>query len=490
MADPFDPAILAAAFGDEPIHDRITRERKDWFPDASETIPKFRDYYASRHPSTLTKEQRALLGPQGNKSLADNALKAATNVIAGRLDFTGWKTDDEAVQQFLDELFAKNKLADAQFDAHVAVIRDGNHAALLSWLADDAPATDGAQSGRVLVQRLRWWDGKSGVFVGYGDDGRPVYGVREWEVYDPKRNRKIDRRTVYLPDRIMRYWKDTSGWKPLPTGDDPESWRQDWRKQDGSPIGLAVVHLPSVSVDDSSYGQSDYVGLLGLQDQLNDSQRDIAAGARLTGFQMITATGYQAEVDPMTNRERPLIVGPGRMLTAKSSDAKFGTIAPAELTNLIEVSQHARQTVAHNMEAPEHMLTGGEWPSGLALMRAEQPLVTKVRHLARKVGPAWQEVGHRATELVNTFGSGGLDEAALITAMFSPPERLDDQAQAEVDKAVAEVWAAISRITDRTLLLKTGLLTEQEVDALLQERKQRADEEAQRAAQLPALASF
>jgi hypothetical protein len=348
----------------------------------------------------------------------DNVANKVVFELANRLQLLSWQVADEAVSDHLAELWVKASLPKLQGEAHYAMVRDGNHAIGLNWHAP---------SSRVVLSRMPWWDGKSGVWVAYGDDGEPAYAVNEWT------EGGRTRRTLYYDDRIERYVATGDGWRPLQLPDD-EAWPIPWVKRDGSPLHPPIVHFPAGSDDDTPYGASVLDGgVLGLQDDVNDLQSDTTVAARLTAYQMYYGTGVTAATDD-AGEPVPTEVGPGVMLENENPDARYGVLPAGDMSQLIAARGVKIQAISTNTGTPIHLITGGDWPSGEALIRAESSLAGRASVLVDAVKPRWATVGHRATEMANTFGNGApLDENALIAAEFAPVERRDALTLAQID---------------------------------------------------------
>lgn len=452
------------------LHDVIKRDREAAFPDAKD-ITLFRDYFRGRQRGTHTTTQGMFLRGVLSNLFCDNVTSKIVNEIASRHELIGFAVDNETVKTFLDDLYVKNHLARLQPEVAVATLRDGNHALALRWQPEDP---ERPSLGRVTIHRERWWDGTSGVFVAYGADGEPAYAVKDWS--ERVENAELKRRVVWFPDHFERYRQDGDGWKPyaLPGDPDGSEGRVSWVKRDGSPLGIPVVHFANGSDDDSPYGASELDGgVLGLQDEINDIHRDITATARLTGYQMYTATGTAPEKDE-AGTARPLRVGPGQVLQSGDKDARYGVLPAGDLTQLKGALLTKTEAVFRMRDIPFHVITG-QWPSGAALLRSEMPLVNRGVRLNNTQAPSWATTAHRSTEMANTFGEGDrLDESALITAEFAPPERLDALTLAEIDKARADALLAREMLQDRESLLALGL-TGEEADGILRRRAERAE---------------
>jgi len=458
----------------ESLHAKIEREREAALPEAA-ALAVFRNYAQGKQDQPLSADQKRHLAGLTKHRFADNVCHKVLAIGASRLELTGFAVDNQAVQTFLADLWTKTHLADLQYDIHYATLRDGNHAALLGWRVAEGLDGDGneIQTGRVVIQRERWWDGASGMFVAYGDDGRPAYAVKEWEVVGESK-RSTKRRTVYLPDHIERYVQEGQGWRPFPLEGEDATGIVPWVKKDGSPLGIPIVHFANGSDDDAPYGVSDLDGgVIGLQDQINDLHWDIVAAARMAGYQMYTATGVPAEKNA-DGSSKPLRVGPGFLLRTDNPNGRFGVLQAGDMSQLIATLRMKVRTVAANTMTPEHDIGGGEWPSGVALLRADMPAVVKAERGARSLGPTWETAMHRGTEIANAYGSERLDEDALITAEFADPARLDALAKAEVEKVELANLAALQLIDDPVLLRLSGLLTEEQITEMTADRTARA----------------
>jgi hypothetical protein len=458
-------------------HEAIDEERKAYFPSGTD-IRKFRMYAAGDQVKNLSADMRAILGSQRNNNTADNVLDLVLRTAAGRLNFEGWSIDNppefeapgddpdataddaQAVQEFLETFYLKSRISGLQYDTHYAALRDGVTALSLRW----KPGATLTDPGRPTAHRENWWDGRTGVFVGFDEFDEPAWAVKDWQ--ETIKGVPHNRRTVYYPDAIYRYIKD-GGWQPYRLPDDPAGGPDGlipWTRADGRPLGLPIIPFSNAVADSGMYGRSDIKGLLGIQDDINQIGVDITAAAMFAGFQMYWATGVT-----ITDQT----VGPGRMLSSDNAASRFGTFPPGEMTALIESYESKRQTIAIDTATPMHII-GGEWPSGEALLRSEMPLVDKVTRLGAVLAPSWTLLAHRATELANRFGGMRLNENAPITVNYAAPEHLDELTETQVKAAQVDLYAKLGNITDPELLVKTGLVTQSEANAMIAARDERA----------------
>jgi hypothetical protein len=441
-----------------PLMQRIEDDRKNSLPESSswEDVTTYRRYDRGRHNQTLSAEQTRMLRGIFGHTFADNVVHKIVFEHANRVTLLGWDVDDKGVKDSLEEFWTKNALPDLSADANYATIRDGNHAVGLRW-------HDAQQ--RVLINRERFWDGKSGVFFHYGSDGLLEYAVKEWS------ESGFLRRTVYWDDRIERYINRSGTWETflLPTDD---QWPMPWVKRNGDPLHIPLVHLAAISDDDTPYGASIMAGgILGLQDDINDIQRDITIAARMTAYQMYYATGVTARVgddgDPI-----PTEVGPGMFLENENPAARYGVLAAGDMGSLISAHDIKLQTIAYNSATPLHLITGGNWPSGEALLRSELPLIQQSTRTVDSLTPPWSTIPHRATEIHNVFSSDNpLNEDALITARFAPTDKKDDMALTEIESKKVDVLMKLKNLgfSDEYIMAKYGL-TPQEITKVQAQR--------------------
>lgn len=460
----------------ETIHERIERERKAVAPSDRpwDYVKKIRDYVRGIQPKTLNADQVRMLAAVNQNAFADNILRKILEEHTSRVNITRFDVDDETVSDFLYDTWVKNLYPDLALDVTYATYRDGNHAVMLDWLYNPDPNDE--WGGRVRLTRERWWDGKSGVFVMYDDAGSPQYAVKEWKTLDGEQ-----RRNIYYPEYFSRYVWDEGEWRYKVLPEDEAIFARSsitglpitgiipWVKRDGSPIGIPVIHFSNGSDNDSYYGASLLAGgVLGFQDQINALQYDLTAAAMLNGSPQTWSKGFD---QPRNDQDEliPFATGPGTHHHSDSDSAAWGTLAPGDLSKLYEAYLGKIQAVCRVTSTPLHTITN-QWPSGEAIYRAEMPIVGDTKRFIKSTGPAHSSIAHRATELANAFGRGPeLDEDALITAVFEPPEQRDPL----TIWAVAEKMAPF--VSNKEVLRFVGK-TPAEIDTIEEERTEEKEE--------------
>lgn len=464
----------------ETIHQRIEREREQTAPMGGSwqkakgswsLIREFRDYARGRQRKTLNADQIRILQACLKHDASDNVLRKILWTHANRLRVARFDVDDSSVDAFLFDTWVRNSFPDLFADAIFSTLRDGNHALSLAWRASDDPSN--VYGGRVVLARERWWDGREGMFVMYGDDAQPSYAVKEWTPLGPQPQK---RRTIYFPDRIQRYIQD-GGWRSynIPGDEDFPAHDADgkpianavaWVKRDGSPLGIPVIHFANGSDDDSYYGASLLDGgPLGFQDHINAIQHDILAASMLNGSPQTWSKGFSLPDDPNDSSGQTKLsvkTGPGMHHHTEEPTAAWGTIPPGSLGELKDAYMTKLEALCRMLNTPLHAITG-QWPSGEALFRAEIDLVNAVKKLGESVGPSTSTVMHRATEIVNTFGSASLDENALIQTVFEPPEQRDVMTNWQVAAAASPF------VSEREVLRIAGYAPDR-IDQIMDER--------------------
>lgn len=417
----------------EEIEDRRTYE----FPDARE-VATYRQYIAGDVTSMLTLKQQGLLGSRATHPMSHNILRVVLQTTASRLKLESWDVDvsdgdsmdlGEEVQpaavenlsEFLSASWLQNQMSRLQYRTNMATLRDGNSVAAFTWL-----------DGRIKVWLEPWWDGHTGLFVFYKDDDTYDYAVKDFEERLGV-DRKIERRNVYLPGWILRFFKDSEGWKFY--GDEPIT---PLARQDGSPLAIPIVHFPNDTdkVDDR-YGQSDIAQLLALQDDINASQGDISAVGLLSAFQRVFISGATVPAGDIKLSPGSLFGVPG--------DARAQTIEPGNPAGLISIHEMKQRSLAESSRTPIHSITG-QWPSGAALLQADMPQIDKVEMMADIMGPRYTMLAHRITEYANAFGMLELDEDLPLISTFAPSQRIDEVTEIGIRRQKAELWKILASL--------------------------------------------
>ena len=427
---------------DHPIHEQV-----DTYRDAADSVvpADVRAYYDGNQPVVVSPDLQAALDDRAMRPLIENMIARCVDTIAGRLLFSQYVCDDNDVSVALNDFAAKNHFTNLVISNTSRGLVDGNTAISLGWDSD---------SSRPLAFQEQWWDGDEGVYIETSESGIEQWAVKEWTALDKRK-----RRTVYLPDRILRFIRDGEKWSPYP---DESAYEQPWVKADGTPLGVPMIHFANVGSADSKYGRSKVEPLLGLQDSLNGVLFDIVAASALAAFGVYTASGVDT-------KKNPLHVGPGRLWSSENDKANFDVLNGSSMEALEDSYRLIRSSISSQFPVADHVITGSNWPSGTALQRAESEMVGYVKKLGDHWAPDYVRVGHRATEMMNAFGSAGLDEDAIIRVAYEAAEQLDEGTMAEIDRERVETFALLAGLP-KSLMVKTRIVDEAEAETITQEQ--------------------
>lgn len=430
------------------LHKRI-KEDRDSYISSPEKVALYRRYADGEHDLVLTEKQKAILqGILGNL-FSDNVCHQIIAESEGRLEFMRWECEDEVVSEFLGNLYITGRVADRQGEIHYDALRDGSHGVGLAW---------DAEKKRIKLFREPWWDGTEGLFIGYNDSDEPVYACKDRYTDD---NPPKIRRTLWFDDRLERWESEDSGnsWYPSPLPEDAGAWPLPWLKKDNTPLGIPYVHFPNSGRGTGNYGVSELAGgVIGFQDQINDLQFAMSSAGRLTAYLIYYIAGI-ANIDGYA-------VGPGEIWGSTKPDTKFGSLQPGDMSQLLSLYNQKLKSVARMTRTPLHVITG-EWPSGEALLRAEQPAIGKANRQAKKFTDCWTAVGHRAVTIANRFGNTAMEESpevALISAKFGSTERRDPLSRSQIVKNLEtfmspqQAWREMGK-------------TDKEIDQIMEERR-------------------
>jgi hypothetical protein len=450
----------------------------------------YREYVKGNQRLTLTAKQKKFLeGLIGNK-YCDNICHQIVQLASARLKFLRWEGSDKvdpeeqlkAVDQkattvsmggippdpvaieeekkqirlqseteaektthkFLADLYIRQKVRYKSGKMGYDKCRDGS-----TFMAVGVENESTPKKFKIRLYREQAWNGDRGVFVKYDEDDEEKieYAVKEWPV-KLDGGRTIRRRTIWVEGELQR-WVSMSGsggshenWTPYQLKDD-KSWPvAHVDPKTGDPLPIPIVHFPNTGRDQGIEGFSELAGgIVGGQDQINDLAMIMCATSRLTGGPMYTASGIQnvKKVSPDgTRTESPpeMEVGPGQVWTSTDPNTRFGVLPPGDISQLIMKYDHQLGRLAEVTMTPKHLITGGDWPSGEALLRAEQPAVSKAETQIETDEVKWAEVGYLAVRMYNAFGPGGLDEEVIISAVMDEPTRADLLSKVAIAKAL------------------------------------------------------
>lgn len=433
----------------ESLADLPSRAMHDLIDDARSTYPAattkaiYRDYTQGHHRPIPDATRQAILDDRRIGKIVENMVGRCINELNGRIQFREFEVDTAPnVAAYLNlEFAAKNQLGRVIAAIVTRMLTDGNAACSISW-----------RRGRPVLHHEQWWDGTRGMFVAASDTGEVFWAVSEW--FDDQERQY---RTVYQPDVIRRYRMDGNGWE--------REAEIAWTFQ-GKPIGVPVAHFPNGPSAYSPYAESTVGHVLHVQDALNAALFNRQVVSAFTGAQQYWASGVSEQSE--------LEVGPGKLWRANNPAARFGAIPPGDMEALIKETNDLRQIIGAEFSVPTYRIGQGEWPSGVALVRADAPMIKRCQMLIdMSLKPGITYLAHRSTEMFNIFGVGDrLDDSALIEAVFFPPDEIDPGTRVEIDQAKVDLYRDLLDLPE-PLLRKLDILSEEEIQAVVQLQQER-----------------
>jgi hypothetical protein len=400
-------------------------------------VKDYRAYYAGDHPVYLTPRQEEFLGPlltHAEHTVAFNVTRAVVDTLRERLcveGFTGNDAAGETLAEKCAEWWRMATMDKQQITVHRRALRDGATYLILAW--------DDERSAPVWVPNHKF-DGVEGVTLQKDvDTGKVTIALKYWSVNDPLSERHGQkRRTVYLPDRILKYKeapRGQYGWE-LIDADEGEAvqWWTDTLAPGGKPLGVACVEFANPG------GVSEIESLIGLQNALNKVVLDLLAAGDATGFQLLSIT-YPgplpaAPVGDEDATSDDLQIAPGRV-TELGDGATMQAIPPGDLSQLIATIRTLVAAMGATSRTPQYYLWpqgGADVPSGEALKQLESALIARATERTILFGDAWVEAMRLGARLYNAMGYSDVDAEGQLETNWGSVEVRNDF----IDMQVAE----------------------------------------------------
>ena len=408
-------------------------------------------YYDGEHATRLNDRTREFLQRNGI-TWAENFCEPVIDTMAERLALTGFDADRQQVADWIDEVSEANRLDALQDVVHTTALIKGD----AYLIADTAP-----EYPRLVFNRPEI------VHCCYADDSAEtvLWAAKCWTTDEQgpsnPRGRAVERLNLYMPDRIERWFRVTSGskggWQPW-RGPDGEAVTP-WLMADGEPIGVPVVHFRNRPLG-RPHGRSELHGVIPQQDLLNKLVLDLAMILDNQAWRQRWTTG----IDPSSVSFKNL---PGDVWMATDKDARFGDFQADGAEGPLAAIEGTLSRIARRSRTPLHLLTGGDMPSGEALRTAESGLVAKVGLRQTVFGNSWEDAMRLAMRIETVFGQPPFPpeaEGEKIAATWRDP-----QSRNEVEEANTALIKQQLGVSKRTLLIEMGYDPDQEAERRAEE---------------------
>jgi hypothetical protein len=402
-------------------------------------IQALREYYDGDHATMLTARQQEYLGPivAGDAfPFAHNLTRTVIDTLAERLSVIGFDVEGDEAEgaPIAAEMWGwwnENRFDSAEADVHTAALRDGFAYVMVGY--DN-------EAGRPRLTFHKAYDGVSGIVAHHdpNDPGKLLLATRYWwEIqYDESGFPQTERKTVYLPDRILKYKRTSAGWTPVADNEAGDDFAVAWRDAGGAGLGVAVVEF-------ANPGGSEIAQIIGLQNAVNKSWLDLMAAADASGFPLLAleypnlTAPLGPEGDNNLTGDNELNFGPGRAVEVFGGTVD--RLAASDLGPMIDTIWALVAAISGVTRTPQYYLRpqgGSDVPSGESLKQLESGLVGRAKKRQNIFGQSWADVMALASRVHTAYGPGlEAPEAVGITTQWQDPETRNELQQAQVAEA-------------------------------------------------------
>lgn len=438
-----------------------------------------RAYYEGEQTVTLTDRMRTLLGVATSERVKYrlNIIRPIIRAVTERLMVTGFTAaetdgsetdaaDTQAAQlasanmaQFCMNVWDANKLDVKQDSIYTDAENEGESFVLVDW--DNATMRPRFTPHARFVDTSANGDGFGCKIMYENDDvNQPVsYAVKRWRE-ELGQGKVRSRLTRYYPDRIEKYEiKGTDYIQFRDEGD--EGWPIAWTARDGSPLGVPVFHFTAPDERPSAFDA------WGVQDGIIQTFIDLLGSNRITAFRIFVAMGWiptsdgqplKSDLSNVAKIEPGMVIG----TTKGPNDASFDTIEGESPEAFIKTLDQMIYWAAITTDTPiSRFQITGQVSSAESQKQYDAPLIAKVVNRQMRHGDTWENAMRFAARLANTYGNAGLDETAMLDALWKPAEPrsiTDKQLEASALKA--------SGIPEEAIWRQVWDYTQAEIDAM------------------------
>lgn len=433
------------------------------FLDAAATLPAqrvsdyamYEAYYDGEHNARLTDRAKEYLERSG-VTFSENFCEPVIDVLSERLTVTGFSTEVEKIDEWLADVWERNRMDATQGTVHTTAILKGDGYVIVDW---------NEEQGRPIFAQNR----PEIVQCKYSDDGETtLWAAKAWDTTATgpmnEAGRAICRLNVYWPDRVEKWFRlqagGKGGWQHwLEEAGSDDSWMVDWTDADDKPLGVPVFHFRNRPIGRTA-GRSELRSVIPQQDLLNKLVLDMAMILDNQGWRQRWVAG----VDPTNTSFKNI---PGDVWMSADKDVTFGDFQTDDAEGILAAIEGALSRIARRSRTPLHLLTGGDMPSGEALRTAESGVVAKAQDRMTSFGNAWEDVMRMGMKLAQVNGALPVDvDVADIIIKTQWDDPLSRNEKEEVETAILLRELGVSQWT-----LLTGLGHDPEA-----EEKKRAEE--------------
>lgn len=371
--------------------------------------------YVGNKPIALSTEMALALGTQKRQTI--KVVATVIDAIASKLFIDTITTNDTAIDTTIQQWLALNRWDTLERKLWRAVVRDGKTYVLAAH-NNNIPA----------LYQIDLYNGRDGAYI-----FKNQYGINTW--YDGD----LQYLDVYYEDRIEKYvyahYTD-SEWRHLET--------IQWTDTKNEPLGLALIEY--------SVGESDLAnGTVQLQDDINSALIDLLAVSKTMGWPQRYLKGNNAS-RVLTNEYGNALILPTGMPIPRTTKFTPGSThilsKDEELGQLESATPDATvfNTLLHALyiasTVPSYYFTG-DWPSGIAITKAETRLDHKVESHQGELSASIEHTLQMMIRLYNTFSDSSVASPTNIEVQWASPQILTEDLKIEQRSNKADYVTAL-----------------------------------------------
>lgn len=374
-----------------------------------------RDYYRGKQRQMIRPERLRTVFGHLFHNFNVNLCRPVVDALADRLQVAGFSSENEEHERAAEELWSRNHLDLRSGYVHQEAIASGD-AYLIVWPGPDDEVRIYPHSGKDVAVRYD-----------ENDPGRMLYAAKLW-VEEPIGGRGSGRvrLTLYLPDRIERYYaQGRRGY--FPTAKQFRPFEEDGPAVIPNPHGQVPVFHFANNADVGEFGRSELESAIPIQDALNYKYFSLLVGIEFHALPQRYVVNVEdpRQTDEVTGEPKAIPTGMGRLLAftglpRQEGDAgehapQIGQFPPADLSGLRETVELAAMKMSAVTATPVHFflpsLGQAATPaSGEAQKTADLRLAAKVRDRQISFGLTWAKAMEFALRL-----SGYGEDVSLST---------------------------------------------------------------------------
>lgn len=396
--------------------------RSTWASDEElrgQRVALYRQYAEGEHRAKLTPEMRNMLRVKDDRLDRFNAnyCDLVASALADRLQVTTIEGQSPEATTWAHETLEMNRFDALMMDVHEAALIDGDTYVMVAF--------DETEKTPIMVHEPAY-DGDVGMVVVYDRMRRKIIAaVKVWWEGDSKYM------NLYTPGKVEKLVIQM-GAKP---GDNPSLAERDkaadWTDVLNEEIGVPVIHFRNKHRQNKTYGESELVNAIPLQDVLNRTLYSMVMTSELSAFLIPIAKGFTPPASLMPGAW--ITISAGEPLT-KDQVADVTVLPQASLVPFISQCEFTIDQISSVTQTPIMSSMGSSSSSGEALKQRESGLISKARRAQVRFGNAWEDTIKMAAKVNDAFNTKKAPPSKLWKCLWKDAQVRNDTE--EIDNAM------------------------------------------------------